>query len=313
MSRRDARAAGHQARHARARLQAALGDGGPTLLVAGDGEQAFEYRGPDAPASPGCEGEAATDGGDDAESAGSPGAGPVLRWRLGRRVAVLLGILAVAAVGMFWWQTNAGRAEILPLSGVTRESSAAQDGGSGQGGDTGQSESPGQTEGSGGSGGTGQSSGNSSAGSVVVHVAGAVASPGVVHLPAGSRVHEAVAAAGGGTPGADLNRLNLALVVEDAQKIHVPRHGETVPTGPGPPDAGAGAGGAAGAQAGSKININTAEAAELDALPKVGPVLAQRIVDWRKEHGAFKSIEELDAVDGVGPKMLEVLLPLVTV
>jgi competence protein ComEA len=85
------------------------------------------------------------------------------------------------------------------------------------------------------------------------------------------------------------------------------------PENAGTPDPGAGAGGAAGTPADSKININTAEAAELDALPKVGPVLAQRIVDWRKEHGAFKSIEELDAVDGVGPKMLEALLPLVTV
>jgi competence protein ComEA len=64
---------------------------------------------------------------------------------------------------------------------------------------------------------------------------------------------------------------------------------------------------------GGKVNLNTADAAALDTLPKVGPVLAQRIVDWRKEHGPFKSVEELDAVDGVGPKMLEALLPLVTV
>ena len=66
-------------------------------------------------------------------------------------------------------------------------------------------------------------------------------------------------------------------------------------------------------QAAGKVNLNTAGVEELDALPKVGPVLAQRIVDWRKEHGLFKSVEELDAVDGVGPKMLETLLPLVGV
>ena len=74
---------------------------------------------------------------------------------------------------------------------------------------------------------------------------------------------------------------------------------------------GGGGDGGGGAPAGGKINLNTAGVEELDALPKVGPVLAQRIVDWRKEHGRFKSVEELDAVDGVGPKMLETLLPLV--
>jgi competence protein ComEA len=86
------------------------------------------------------------------------------------------------------------------------------------------------------------------------------------------------------------------------------------PDGAGPGAPGQGAAGAGGtAAAGGKINLNTADAAALDTLPKVGPVLAQRIVDGRKEHGPFKSVEELDAVDGVGPKMLEALLPLVTV
>jgi competence protein ComEA len=229
------------------------------------------------------------------------------------RVAILLGILAVAAGALFWWQTAAGRPEILPLSGISPGGTGATDGDTAEEG-PGQAEVEAQPHGAGEPGGRDPSAADASSGTVVVHVAGAVASPGVVQLPAGSRVHEAIGAAGGGTPDADLNRLNLALVVEDAQKIHVPRHGEPAPAGPesaGIPDPGAG--GAAGALAGSKININTAEAAELDALPKVGPVLAQRIVDWRKEHGAFKSIEELDAVDGVGPKMLEVLLPLVTV
>lgn len=119
-------------------------------------------------------------------------------------------------------------------------------------------------------------------------------------------------------PDADVNRLNLALMVEDGQKIYVARHGEPISV---PPDVSGSAGsglsgtGQQGVHGtiGGKINLNTADADELDTLPKVGPVLAQRIVDWRKEHGAFKSVEELDAVDGVGPKMLEALLPLVTV
>jgi competence protein ComEA len=145
---------------------------------------------------------------------------------------------------------------------------------------------------------------------VIIHVAGAVALPGVVQLPAGSRVHQAIAEAGGGTPSADLNRLNLAAVLVDGQKLYVPLPGEDLPA-----DAGGAAGTAAdpggGASGGAKVNLNTASVEELDALPKVGPVLAQRIVDWRKEHGLFKAVEELDAVDGVGPKMLETLLPLV--
>jgi competence protein ComEA len=148
----------------------------------------------------------------------------------------------------------------------------------------------------------------------VVHIAGAVLQPGVVELAAGSRVHDAVAAAGGESPGADLDRLNLAAVVEDGQKIYVPQSGEPAPVAPGGPgkDADASSNGSAGTS-GSQVNLNTAGVEELDALPKVGPVLAQRIVDWRKEHGPFKAVEELDAIDGVGPKMLEALLPLVTI
>jgi competence protein ComEA len=227
---------------------------------------------------------------------------------------VLLGILAVAAGAWFWWQAASGRPEILPLSGVSPEATdqAGEDGpadadnggGSRAGPPSGTpAETPSVTQES------------SAAGSVVVHVAGAVLRPGIVQLLAGSRVHDALAAAGGGTPGADPDRLNLAAVVEDGQKIHVPLQGETVPDSAGQtgePDAGGSADGSAGTS-GSKVNLNTAGVEELDGLPKVGPVLAQRIVDWRKEHGPFKAVEELDAIDGVGPKMLEALLPLVTI
>lgn len=153
---------------------------------------------------------------------------------------------------------------------------------------------------------------------LVVHVAGAVATPGVVELPSGSRTHEAIAAAGGSTAGADLDRLNLAAMLMDGQKVYVPRPGEALPSDPSAtasaPEGGntAGSGSAETGQDG-KTNLNTAGIEELDALPKVGPVLAQRIIAWRQEHGPFKTVEELDAVDGVGPKMLESLLPLVSV
>lgn len=153
-------------------------------------------------------------------------------------------------------------------------------------------------------------------GQLTVHVAGAVKNPGIVTLPAGARVFDAIAAAGGAEPTAELNSLNLAAVVQDAAKIHVPLAGEAV-TAPAAGAAGGGTSGSgdsgAGASAGGKLNLNTATAEELDTLPKVGPVLAKRIVEWRQQHGPFAAVEDLDAVDGVGPKMMESLLPLVTV
>ncbi|WP_306859900.1 ComEA family DNA-binding protein [Arthrobacter bambusae] len=150
---------------------------------------------------------------------------------------------------------------------------------------------------------------------LVVHVAGAVKNPGIVRVPAGARVFDAIAAAGGADSAAQLDSLNLAAIVEDSAKIHVPRMGEAVPSQrPGPVgSAPATEGAGAGTSGGAKVNLNTATAEELGALPKIGPVLAQRIVDWRQKHGPFVSVEDLDAVDGVGPKMMEALLPLVTV
>ncbi|MDT0195930.1 helix-hairpin-helix domain-containing protein [Arthrobacter sp. AB6] len=299
MSRRDAGEAGGSARHASKRLRAALGQPPAGLLLNGHGPEPFEYRGP-AGDPPGASPHSPPAGSrQDVDPAATTAVGPALRWRLGPRLALLLGILSVAAGAWFWWQTGSGRPETLPLSGISPGSPVAE------GAPAGDRESGGGPEAA------TDATGDESSGSVVVHVAGAVARPGVVQLPAGSRVHEAVAAAGGGAPGADLNRLNLALAVEDGQKIHVPREGEAVPAA-GRDGAGQDGGSSATAAEG-KINLNTAGVEELDALPKVGPVLARRIVDWRKEHGAFKSVEELDAVDGVGPKMLEALLPLVTV
>lgn len=302
MSRRDAGAAGISARHVNARLQATLGRP-PGLLQAGVGEQDFVYG---AAEEPGSSHHAGADNAHTAR-AGDAGPAPAMRWRLGVRVAVLLGIAAVLAAALFWWQTASSRPEVLPLGGAGSGSSEAA-GADGVGHDDAGQDGAGQDEDpeAGDPAGTGLP-GDAAPGVVLVHVAGAVTAPGVVRLPAGSRVNDALFAAGGATADADVNRLNLAQVVQDAQKIHVPRHGE-------PLSAEAADGAAAGAGApGTKINLNTADVAELDALPKVGPVLAQRIVDWRREHGAFKSVEELDAVDGVGPKMLEALLPLVTV
>ncbi|MDP9996671.1 ComEA family DNA-binding protein [Pseudarthrobacter sulfonivorans] len=291
MSRRDP-GARHGARHARERLQSTLGEG--TGLLADGGGKVFEYDGgaQDGGAGP-------VSGSGDHNAAGAGRAGPALRFRVGLPVALLIAALAVAAGAWFWTQVAAGQPHVLPLSEVTeQESGPSVDG-----------ETPGQ--GTDRAGPPDMPPESPHAGTVIIHVAGAVALPGVVQLPAGSRVHQAIAEAGGGTPSADLNRLNLAAVLEDGQKLYVPVPGEDLPAAPGGPGSEAEDPGGGAASGGAKVNLNTASVEELDALPKVGPVLAQRIVDWRKEHGLFKSVEELDAVDGVGPKMLETLLPLV--
>jgi competence protein ComEA len=134
------------------------------------------------------------------------------------------------------------------------------------------------------------------AGHVVVHVAGAVASPGLYTLDGGARVADAVAAAGGAAAGADLDALNLARVVVDGEQVRVPLIGEPV--------VGEFAvGGAAGTD--GRVNINIANVAELDRLPGVGPVLAARIAEYRDAHGPFASVDALDDVSGVGPALLE--------
>jgi competence protein ComEA len=151
-------------------------------------------------------------------------------------------------------------------------------------------------------------------GGVVVHMAGAVRSPGVYSLAPGARVIDGVRAAGGAAPDADLSSINLARLLTDGERVYVPRRGETPP-----PDAGGGGapaadgGGAPGAAAGGKVNINTASVGELDGLPGIGPVLAQRIVDYRTQHGPFRSVNDLQKVEGIGQKKFESLKDFVTV
>lgn len=148
---------------------------------------------------------------------------------------------------------------------------------------------------------------------VWVHVVGEVASPGVVPMPAGSRVADAVAAAGGALPGADLTALNLAAVVQDGAQIRVPAPGEEpVVVDEAGGGAGAGGGGPAGA-AGGAVDVNTAGGAELQTLPGIGPVLAERIVAWREANGPFASVDALLDVSGIGPAVLGQIRDLVRV
>jgi len=136
---------------------------------------------------------------------------------------------------------------------------------------------------------------------VVVSVVGRVAAPGVVSLPAGARVADALTAAGGAVADTDLSSLNLARRLTDGEQLHV---GVPVPPGVLPPPLpapGAGAGAApVGGEPAGKINLNTATLDQLDTLPGVGEVTAKRIVDWRTRHGTFGAVEQLREVEGIG-------------
>lgn len=142
---------------------------------------------------------------------------------------------------------------------------------------------------------------------VYVHVAGAVGAPGLYRLLDGARVVDAVAAAGGFAADADTDAVNLARSVDDGEQLVVPRIGEAA----APSQAGGTS--AAAPSSGARVNLNTADAAALDTLPRIGPALAQRIIDWRAQNGRFTSVDDLLAVPGIGDRMLESIRDLVTV
>lgn len=145
---------------------------------------------------------------------------------------------------------------------------------------------------------------------IVVYVSGAVAHPGVYALPPNARVADALAAAGGPLDGADLTQVNLARRLVDEEQVHIPRPGETPLAAPTPllRTTTAPASGASG-----PININTASAAELDALPGIGPGYAERIVAYRESHGPFATIEEIQNVPGIGPATFARIKDMITV
>ena len=148
-----------------------------------------------------------------------------------------------------------------------------------------------------------------SAGVVVVDVQGAVHRPGVVELPVGSRVVDALAAAGGTTRRAVTVTLNLAQVLVDGTQVLVPdRRSTTAVTAP---TSGAASGGSPAP--GAPVDLNTATLEQLDALPGIGPVLAQRILDYRSQHGPFTSVDQLTDVSGIGDATMADLAPLVRV
>lgn len=141
-----------------------------------------------------------------------------------------------------------------------------------------------------------------------VHVAGAVRAPAVYKLSPGSIVQDAVEAAGGPASDADLDRINLALELRDQQQVYVPRQGEVDP----PPLVSGGEPGE-GESAVALVNINTAMAAELETLPRIGPTTAERIMEYREANGPFETIEDIQNVPGIGPVTFDGLKDLITV
>ena len=308
----------------------------------------------------------------------------VVRRRIARPALVLLCAVLVVALGIGGWNLLPdGQGDDVVTSTAVRSEGAVggeddagvevgSDGATRTGGgagttdeeDTSPQGAPGAASATGHTGGAGAGAaggGNTSAngaGVLTVHVIGEVKDPSVVTLSPGARVMDAVAAAGGFTPRAVKDRINLAQPVSDGAQITIPNaenadqvaeaatqdgsgngsadgalaggaanSGGTKAGGGGAAEGGAAAGGSpatepgaagkaggAGAVPGSApVNLNTASQTELETLPRVGPVLAQRILEFRTQHGPFTSAEQLDDVSGVGPAMLEALLPLVTV
>jgi competence protein ComEA len=219
---------------------------------------------------------------------------------------LLMGAVALACVGVIGWRLLAPPPPPAEMRLPFAQPSAMRDGGKNP-----QSEA-------GGDGGGAVTGTSAAATEVVVHVAGAVVSPGVRRLPLGSRVIDALDAAGGALPEADLPRINLAAPLVDGQQVYVPKPGEQPPvaagagTGGGAGDGG-GAAGPGGSAPGALVNLNTATAEQLDTLPGVGPSTAAAIIAHRDQNGPFTSVDQLLDVRGIGEAKLEQLRDLVSV
>ena len=141
---------------------------------------------------------------------------------------------------------------------------------------------------------------------LLVHVLGAVQRPGLVEVAQGARVVDAIAASGGLREDADPGAVNLARPVSDGEQLYVSRVGEAPPAGAGSAGGGAvGGGEAAGLSGSGTVDLNRATQAELETLPRIGPALAQRILEWKAANGRFAAVTDLMKVGGIGPKLFD--------
>ena len=208
-------------------------------------------------------------------------------------LSVLLVVAAVFAVQHFW----TGRTQSVQAPEVVRAAAPFEESGTDQdGGPRGETQSA--------ASGGGSNTPGAAGAEIVVDVSGKVREPGVHRLPAGSRVADALKAAGGVGPGTDTDALNRARFLVDGEQVVVggPAPAPGVVGGPvnGGPAGPVGGGGPPGAAA--PVSLNTATVDQLDTLPGVGPVLAQHILDYRTQHGGFRSVDELREVNGIGDR-----------
>lgn len=209
------------------------------------------------------------------------------RWVAERRPAAAFIITAIAAAGIAVAVTLASAPGVQPVAPQIATTGSPM-----------MSDGPASTE---------AGKADSSSAPIVVSVVGLVASPGLVNLPEGSRVADAIAACGGALPGTDLNSINLARVLSDGEQIPIGVPGVPPNVGTAPDTSATGGGSTA------KVNINLGTADDLDSLPGIGPILAKRIVDFRTKNGKFKTVNDLGQVSGIGPAVLSNIKDLVTV
>lgn len=205
------------------------------------------------------------------------------------KVLAVIAVFALVVMGWFWFRGQPHPASAIPFA-VNPSVSAAS---SSVGNSNAAMSEAGIT--------------SNASGAVVVHIAGAVRKPGLQQLPSGSRVADAIKAAGGFTSTKVQDSVNLARLLVDGEQIFV----GALPSSGGTSGSGT-FGGTSSTQSGSKVSLNSANQQQLESLPGVGPSLAQRIMEYRSSHGGFRNVEELDDVAGIGSATLSRLRPLVS-